>query len=116
LRPRPGIRRLDAGQHLEERRLAGAVGTHEADPVAFRQAERQPFEEGVDTVGLADALAAQEGEPAHLSLRALRTPLRTSASLAARGKRLIRYSSLRARLQERTRRDQASVTGRRTRV
>ena len=49
--------RLDAGQDLEQRRLAGAVRAHEPDVVALEHAERQPVEER----GSAERLARAPG-------------------------------------------------------
>ena len=57
---RAGRGLLEAGQDLQECRLAGAVRAHEADVVALEDAERQALEERRRAEGLRDLLAGDE--------------------------------------------------------
>ena len=52
----PFVRLLDAGQHLEQRRLAGAIGTDDADDAAGRQLEAQIVDEELVAEGLGQPL------------------------------------------------------------
>jgi hypothetical protein len=57
----PGIGLLDPGDDPEQRRLAGAVRTDEADPVAAADTERDPGEERSGAELLADRIAGEKG-------------------------------------------------------
>lgn len=47
---------LQLGEHPDQGRLAVAVAPHDADPVPFGDAERDPVEQGAGAVHLADVL------------------------------------------------------------
>jgi hypothetical protein len=55
-----GVRRLAAGEQLEQRRLAGAVGPDEADAFAVRQVERQTGKQRPARERLRQRLAAEQ--------------------------------------------------------
>ena len=59
-RARAESRRLEAGQDLQQRRLAGAVRAHEADVVVLEDAERQALEERRCAEGLGELLTGDE--------------------------------------------------------
>ena len=59
-RARAGGRRLEAGQDLQQRRLAGAVRADEADVVVLEDAERQALEERRRAEGLGELLTGNE--------------------------------------------------------
>src|SRR6185295_14688015 len=59
-RARPGVRLLEPRQDLEERRLAGSVGTHQPDPIPFGQAEREALEQRPRAELLGDEFEAQQ--------------------------------------------------------
>ena len=63
-----GVGRRDAGENLQQRRLAGAIGTDEARLVAFEQSERQTVEERPGSEGLADGLTAEQERAGHPTL------------------------------------------------
>ena len=53
---RPGVGRQRAGQHAEQRRLAGAVGADQPDPRAAGDAGREIVDHGEVAIALADRL------------------------------------------------------------
>src|SRR5258708_6384310 len=63
-----GVGRRDAGEDLQQRRLAGAIGTDEARLVAFEQSERQTVEERPRSKDLADGLTAEQERAGHPTL------------------------------------------------
>src|SRR5207244_12829244 len=67
-RARAGIGRDEAGQDLQQRGLAGAVGADETGLVALEQPERQAVEERPGRVRLADGLATEQERARHPSL------------------------------------------------
>ena len=52
------VRRLDAGEDLRERRLAGAVGADEPDLLAAREREGRVVEDDLGTERLAEVLGS----------------------------------------------------------
>jgi hypothetical protein len=56
---RPGVRRLDAGQQPQQRRLAGAVLADQADPPAGSGGERDAVEHGAVAVDLDEVVGEQ---------------------------------------------------------
>ena len=58
---RPGVGRLLADEHPEQRRLAGAVGADDADDAGPRQRERQVLDEQPVAVPLAQVLDLDDG-------------------------------------------------------
>ena len=54
-----------AGENLQERGLARAIGTDETGLVAFEQSKRQTVEERPGSVGLADGLTAEQERAGH---------------------------------------------------
>ena len=55
-RTEPEVRREFAGQKIDERGLAGAVGADDADSVAAHDTEREITHDCAPVVGLADPL------------------------------------------------------------
>ena len=64
-RARAAIGRLQVGEDLEERRLAGAVGANEARAIAREDPERHAREEGASPVRFRHVLASEQKRSAH---------------------------------------------------